>query len=342
MDALHSSKQMPKLKSSNGSVSPLNTLLNSDSTLIRYLCGGSRISSSACNATNDAFSSRAITANSSNFGRSLLPLSSVENVMSSPVYGTPVKVVDDEVLVMDEILVDSLSGGKVLRSLSSNSSDSPSNSSSSPQIRVYKTELCRSWEDFGHCRYGSKCQAVAIRKVYVCVALSFRMRPDKGNRRIRFVHGKEELRPTCYPMKNEAETHTFKSHSAASYSYGQKSRFLMAEAVVAASQTASVSKPDYKNKSPVITIQSVYFSKNTSPIITPMHCTKPEVYIKTPAASVKPQDWSPLDDDIEVALPGEIDKYSSPRKDVDAYIHSVLHGPRIRKRLPVFTEFCLQ
>ncbi|KAJ9188824.1 hypothetical protein P3X46_000185 [Hevea brasiliensis] len=315
MDALHSSKQMPKLKSSNGSVSPLNTLLNSDSTLIRYLCGGSRISSSACNATNDAFSSRAITANSSNFGRSLLPLSSVENVMSSPVYGTPVKVVDDEVLVMDEILVDSLSGGKVLRSLSSNSSDSPSNSSSSPQIRVYKTELCRSWEDFGHCRYGSKCQ---------------------------FVHGKEELRPTCYPMKNEAETHTFKSHSAASYSYGQKSRFLMAEAVVAASQTASVSKPDYKNKSPVITIQSVYFSKNTSPIITPMHCTKPEVYIKTPAASVKPQDWSPLDDDIEVALPGEIDKYSSPRKDVDAYIHSVLHGPRIRKRLPVFTEFCLQ
>lgn len=159
MDALHGSKKIPKLNSINGSVSPINTRLNIDSTLIRYLRGGSPILSSSCNGNNDAFYSPAISANNSSFGRSLSPLSSVENVMSTPMFGTPVKVVDDDVLVMDGILVESVSGGRSSRSLASDSSDSPSNSSSSsPGIRAYKTDLCRSWEDFGHCRYGSKCQ----------------------------------------------------------------------------------------------------------------------------------------------------------------------------------------
>ncbi|KAJ9178086.1 hypothetical protein P3X46_009998 [Hevea brasiliensis] len=294
MDALHSSKKISKLNTINGSVSPINTRFNADSTLIRYLRGGSPITSSPCNAKNDAFSSQEFSSSRSSFGRSLSPLSSIENVMSTPVYGTPVKVVDHDVLVMDGILVESVSGGRVSRSLASDSGDSSSNSSSSsPGISVYKTELCRSWEEFGQCRYGSKCQ---------------------------FAHGKEELRPTCFPMKSKAETHAFKSHTAASYSFGQKSRFLMAEGAVAASH----SKPEYRNRSPNIASSSITLAQRI----------KPEIHNK------KPQDWSPLDDGIKVALPGDVD-YSLSRKDVDAYIHRILHGPRTGKRLPVFTEFCL-
>ena len=38
-------------------------------------------------------------------------------------------------------------------------------SSSSGSVGFYKSEICMTWEEFGHCRYGSKCQ------VYLSAAL---------------------------------------------------------------------------------------------------------------------------------------------------------------------------
>lgn len=61
---------------------------------------------------------------------------------------TPVKLAEDDVLVVDGILVASDSGV----------GGSCSSSSSSGSGASYKTEICRAWEDFGHCRFSSKCQ----------------------------------------------------------------------------------------------------------------------------------------------------------------------------------------
>ncbi|KDP44016.1 hypothetical protein JCGZ_05483 [Jatropha curcas] len=331
MDSLLSSKRTTTFKSLNDGASPINTRLNADSVLMRYLRGAPPMTSLSGNGIGDdgffsptvsARSSLGSCSNSRNFGRSLSPLSSMENVMSPPVFGTPIKVVDEDVLVMDGILVESTSGGRVSRTLSSYSSGSPSNFSSSAGIRAYNMELCRSSEDFGHCRFGSNFQ---------------------------FAQSKEELRPTCFPMKNKNQTHSFKSNCPGSLPYGQRSRFLrapvMTEVAVAASQTASASRPEYKNRRPVITVNSEYLGTNTSSIAMPLHLcrlpavTKSELSSKSHIANIKSQDWSPLDDGIKIALPADIDKCSTASKDVDAYMHSVLHGPRTRKRLPVFAEF---
>ncbi|KAF2289281.1 hypothetical protein GH714_033933 [Hevea brasiliensis] len=55
---------------------------------------------------------------------------------------------------------------------------------------------------------------------------------------------------------------------------------------------------------------------------------------------MKARDWTPMDDDIEVYLRKFLDKYPTPRKEVDAFIHKILHAPSARKRLPVFSDFC--
>lgn len=90
------------------------------------------------------------------------PLSPVENleVARSPnVYATPVKL-EEDVLVMDGILVASaIPAGRFARSVTdSGSSTTSSSSSSSGGKSLYKSDICRSWEDSGSCRYGSKCQ----------------------------------------------------------------------------------------------------------------------------------------------------------------------------------------
>lgn len=90
------------------------------------------------------------------------PLSPVENleVARSPnVYATPVKV-EEDVLVMDGILVASaIPAGRFARSVTdSGSSTTSSSPSSSGGKSFYKTDICRSWEDSGSCRYGFKCQ----------------------------------------------------------------------------------------------------------------------------------------------------------------------------------------
>ncbi|XP_074269459.1 uncharacterized protein LOC141592617 [Silene latifolia] len=101
-------------------------------------------------------------------GSNRTPLS-LENLELSPL----VKV-EEDVLVMDDVLVNSNSG---LRGSSSGSGSVSgrssgerflSSSSSSSGGSLYKTKLCKSWEDSRYCPYGFKCQ---------------------------FAHGHEELRP---------------------------------------------------------------------------------------------------------------------------------------------------
>ncbi|XP_039035161.1 zinc finger CCCH domain-containing protein 39-like [Hibiscus syriacus] len=79
---------------------------------------------------------------------------------------TPLKVVDEDVFVMDGVLV------------ASDSSIIGSGSSSSGSTGFYKSEICRAWEELGHCRYRSKCQ---------------------------FEHGKEDVRPTCFSFRIKSE-----------------------------------------------------------------------------------------------------------------------------------------
>ena len=73
--------------------------------------------------------------------------------------------------------------------------------SSSPQVSMhslYKTELCRSWEETGSCRYGSKCQ---------------------------FAHGKSELRPIARHPKYKTEIcRTFATSGTCPY--GTRCRFI--------------------------------------------------------------------------------------------------------------------
>ncbi|OAY38444.1 hypothetical protein MANES_10G015215v8 [Manihot esculenta] len=59
----------------------------------------------------------------------------------------------------------------------------------------------------------------------------------------------------------------------------------------------------------------------------------------TTTFNTKARDWTPMDDDIEVYV-SELDKYPTPRKEVDAFIHKILHDPTPRKRLSVFSEIC--
>uniref|UniRef100_A0A2C9V3Y8 Uncharacterized protein n=1 Tax=Manihot esculenta TaxID=3983 RepID=A0A2C9V3Y8_MANES len=63
----------------------------------------------------------------------------------------------------------------------------------------------------------------------------------------------------------------------------------------------------------------------------------------TTTINTKARDWTPMDDDIEIYLSEFLDKYPTPRKEVDAFIHKILHDSTPRKsRLPVFSEICVE
>ncbi|XP_057465521.1 uncharacterized protein LOC130755182 [Actinidia eriantha] len=299
---------------------------NLDSALIRYLRSGSPASPVA----GDNFKApvdgamighQFLSGNSSGSGGSVgylsswgssatvSPLSAVENLetppaRSPPVFKTPVKV-EEDVLVMDGILVESVAGGRMRLSALSDSGGSSSSSSGSKSF--YKTEICRSWEDSSHCRYGSKCQ---------------------------FAHGKEEVRPSRFPTKNKSEAQTCKSYSSSgTCSYGSKCRFAhhqvttsaisptgpsVTATILATTQTISLSSIKAENS-------SESGSKSTS----------------SGKVTVASTDWSPLDDGIEVSLPSSASTNEIPsREAVNAYINSVLYGPSRGKRLPVFAEIC--
>ncbi|KAJ6997862.1 hypothetical protein NC653_014176 [Populus alba x Populus x berolinensis] len=173
---------------------------------------------------------------------------------------------EDEVLVMDGVLVSSVVG-----------SGSSSNSSGKS---VHKKELCRVWEDLGHCRYAANCQ---------------------------FAHGKEELHPTHFPIKNKAVVHNCNSYvtSPRSSPYVPKCRILhpaMTKAAVAANQTAFSKIPGYTSISPV-TISSEKFSKNSTPhsphLITfseptSLPCQNIAIKAQLPTLNLKTLEWFSL------------------------------------------------
>ncbi|GBG79953.1 hypothetical protein CBR_g30215 [Chara braunii] len=80
---------------------------------------------------------------------------------------------------------------------------------------LYKTELCRSWEETGTCRYGGKCQ---------------------------FAHGKEELRPVARHPKYKTEIcRTFSSNGTCPY--GTRCRFIHYRTALQPDPPSPVSSP---------------------------------------------------------------------------------------------------
>ncbi|XP_020588434.1 mRNA decay activator protein ZFP36L3-like [Phalaenopsis equestris] len=190
-----------------------NSPLNIDSSLLRFKQSHlSRLrfssSSSSSNDSPDSSSSSAAAvaarmqlqqlinprslSSSSRRGSVNTPLSSIENLQSlllsgrsSPAYlnyTTPMKFeIGDDVLVMDATVVSLPMPGRNRQPLERISSSSSSSSVKNNPIdaKFLKTDICCSWEEFGFCRFGSRCQ---------------------------FAHGKQELRGSPPPWKLKPES----------------------------------------------------------------------------------------------------------------------------------------
>lgn len=282
-----------------GSLSPYS----SQESLVKYLRSNSPATSGSSSGKGS-------------FRSSMSPLS--EN--------TPVKLAEDDVLVVDGVLVASDSG------VGGSKSNSSSGSSAS-----YKTEICQAWEDLENCRFGSKCQ---------------------------FAHGKEELRPSRFSSRNKSETQLCKSYaSTGSCIYGSRCRLIhpvIMETTAVISGTDSAPSPAYTKQNPISTIKPVADASNTrnstmkhgSPYLLPVYsnhftikpklCKSP-IYIKPEISpnfvTIVNSCWSPLDDAAALTLPSHPEKTPS-REEIDNYIQEALYGPSATKRLPVFRDFC--
>ncbi|XP_057976288.1 uncharacterized protein LOC131163656 [Malania oleifera] len=359
-----SNPRIQKLRAINGTVSPIivpktrHCTSNSpiidpyasdvDSALIRYLRSGSPAAGIV--STGDTFSTP--TANpakyrptiglgnsggtglSSRCGSMASPLSVMENMPSpagrlTPVFGTPVKV-EEDVLVMDGILVGSVPGGRLR---SSASSDSGGSSRTTSGNSCYKTEICRPWEDFASCRYGSNCQ---------------------------FAHGKEELRPTRFPNKmSRLSEMVCKSYTGTgSCTYGSKCRFVhhqpAASTAVTTAAAGSPAAPPLPQKASPNNITPA----DRGPTITITTTTTTSIPTASTCWSRSRSSWLPQDDGIDITLPHDPPSSSSSsssanenqqlptssRDEVEAYIQSVLssstRGRSTRTRLPAFAEIC--
>lgn len=268
------------------------------------------------------------------------PLSSIENLeiaslMSPPMYRTQATG-DDDVIVMDDILVRPVSGGKSGRS-SSSSCRGSSSSTSSTARSVFKTEICRAWEESGNCRYNSKCQ---------------------------FGPLKEEFRST---KSKTAEQVVQSSVGAGSSTHGPSSHIVHQQSTAAESDhavttsqppsTASESKSGEQVVESSIPAGSSTLGPSSSIVHQQSASTESDHEVSTsqpPSTTSQPpspkahhtltnfntsNDWSPLDDGIEVFLPNGSDKAPS-REEVDAYISSSFLGRTARRRLPVFAALC--
>ncbi|XWS39692.1 hypothetical protein CRYUN_Cryun18bG0076700 [Craigia yunnanensis] len=256
-------------------------------------------------------------ANSSSSGKSCFRSS-----VSPQSEKTPVKVVEEDVLVMDGVLV--ASDTNIVGSGSSSYSGS---------FGFYKSEICRALGEFGHCRYGSKCQ---------------------------FTHGKEDVRSTCFPFRSKSEAQMYKSYaSTVSGTYGSRPRLLhpVTETAAIIAQKDSYTRPDYtsqrfsapiKLEETIINSFSTVRPENTR--LTTDFTMKPKTKkTSTSASTIRPDIstatftngtyWSPQVDGIEVTLPSFPGKTPS-KEDIDACIDKVLYGPATRRRLPVFSAFC--
>lgn len=103
---------------------------------------------------------------------------------------------------------------------------------------LYKTELCRSWKDFGTCRYGHKCQ---------------------------FAHGEHELRILMRHPKYKTEH--CKTYTLSGYCpYGERCRFIHPESPQAGSFPGARNKAWSKSWSPqglnVLTSIPTFIPKN--------------------------------------------------------------------------------
>ncbi|KAK8518981.1 hypothetical protein V6N12_012215 [Hibiscus sabdariffa] len=170
---------------------------------------------------------------------------------------TPLKVVDEDVFVMDGVLV------------ASDTNIIGSGSSSSGSIGFYKSEICRAWEEFGHCRYGSKCQ---------------------------FAHGKEDVRPTCFPFRTKSEV--YKSYaSTVPNAFGSKPRLLhpLTETTAIITQKDSPTRPEETIFNFLSTVQPETTRPNTN------FTMKPKTNKISPTSTIR-ANWSPQDDGIDVTL----------------------------------------
>ncbi|GAB4853479.1 hypothetical protein Ancab_017670 [Ancistrocladus abbreviatus] len=278
---------------------------SNDSMLMRYLltgqpsnecttlCNPQMIANpyNKCNVSGSSSSSSRGSRGFSLYGSSasVSTLSPIENVQRLPL--SPSLKFEEDVLVMDGILVGSAVSGAGKSRVYSVSDSGGSSSSYSPGSSIYKKFLCQSWEDSGSCQFGLKCL---------------------------FAHGKEELRPTHFASKNNAEmTISKQCSSAGSCTHGPRRHFArkvmtnlpVKESAALASSTVNTSSPIEPKHTP-----------RSSPLITS-------------------RDWSPLDDGIEVKLPSSVDKPPS-REAVAEHIDSVLYGPSEKKRLPAFVDSC--
>ncbi|KAL6338890.1 hypothetical protein AAG906_024041 [Vitis piasezkii] len=266
-----------------------------DPTLMWYMRSGAAAGDGFTTPVSDASMYRSLLTHyqhSSSDGLGSLPsrgspLSLVENLEVTP---TPAVKVEEDVLVMDGIMVESMAGMKGMRSVSSDSSGSSSAAAASGN-GLYKTEICRSWEDLASCRYGAKCQ---------------------------FAHGKEELRPLRYSMRTRPEGNVCKQFAVTgTCPYGPRCRFShqLQSLLSTTQQTPSPSRPQHTA------------------------ATTPTIKTATPTKTTA--DWSPMDDGIEVVLPGSSAEKPASRDEVNTYINSFLYGPTTpRRRLPVFEEIC--
>jgi len=111
----------------------------------------------------------------------------------------------------------------------------PTPEEDSTSQNLYKTELCRSFEETGSCRYGLKCQ---------------------------FAHNKTELRTVCRHPKYKTEVcKTF--HTIGTCPYGKRCRFIHSEAPIIPSPTISV-KDTPKSESKTPSVKPPGFNKNAS------------------------------------------------------------------------------
>ncbi|KAL2343769.1 hypothetical protein Fmac_005054 [Flemingia macrophylla] len=261
------------------------------------------------------------------------PLSSLENMeiaslMSPPMYRAPPKG-DDDVIVMDDILVRPVSGGKSGRS-SSSSGRGSSSSTSSTARSVFRTDICRAWEEPGNCRYNSRCQ----------------FGPQKEESRSTKSKSGEEI----LQSSTGAESST---HGPSSPIVHQQSTAVESEHEVSTSQppsTTSETKPGtqivessipaasstHGQSSPIVHQQSA--SAESDHEVSTSQPPSPEVH-HTLANLNTFEEWSPFDDGIEVVLPNASDRTPS-REEVEGYISSSFLGRTSKRRLPIFEAIC--
>ncbi|CAN1164560.1 hypothetical protein LINPERPRIM_LOCUS33246 [Linum perenne] len=259
------------------------------------------------------------------FGRSpssLSSLSSLENVRKSSLFAaTPLKAMEDDVFVMDEIGVVPATGASRVSSKTrvlSESFGSSSNisSSSSSGNRINKTELCRSWIDHGYCRYATKCQ---VRNYRALTPPSY----PRDTKSLFFSPGVRETAATGSQRRLATDRHE----------HTNKAIFMKSELYGKNTTGTSTLMLEYMTINPIQPKLDLLNQSSTS-------IKKPQGFGNISSTNTSTSIWSPLDDNIDIILPPCTDNCTS-REDANAYIDRILHGPpATRKRLPVFSDLC--